>query len=161
MAKAQTKESKAVTKAEPSGIRAPFHEMERWFEDFFRRPRRSWWPRVRTPEWDEFSPSVDIFTEKDNVIVKAELPGMKKENIDVSITDHTMRISGEKKREKKTEKKDYYWEESSYGSFVRSFQLPSEVQTDKASANFKDGVLEIKIPKTEEAKKKEKKVAIQ
>jgi HSP20 family protein len=162
MAKGKTKETKAVSKAEPSRVRAPFHEMERWFEDFFRRPfSPSWWPRLRTPELEEAAPSIDIFTEKDNVVVKAELPGIKKEDINVSITDHTMRISGEKKREEKTEKKDYYWKERSYGSFVRSFQLPAEVQTDKASANFKDGVLEIKIQKTEEAKKKEKKVTVE
>ena len=116
---------------------------------------------MRTPELEEAAPSIDIFTEKDNVVVKAELPGIKKEDINVSITDQTMRISGEKKREEKTEKKDYYWEERSYGSFVRSFQLPAEVQTDKASAKFKDGVLEIKIPKTEAAKKKEKKVTVE
>jgi len=162
MAKGKTRESKAVTQAEPSKVLAPFQEMERWFEDFFRRPfGTSWWPRLRRPELEEFSPSIDIFTENDDVVVKAELPGMKKDDIDVSITDHTMRISGEKKREEKIEKKDYYWEESSYGSFVRSFQLPAEVETDKASAKFKDGVLEIKIPKTEEAKKKEKKVAVE
>jgi len=162
MAKEKTTETKEVIRTEPSRILAPFHDMERWFDDFFRRPfGTSWWPRLRTPELEEFSPTIDIFTEKDDVIVKAELPGMKREDIDVSITDHTMRISGEKKREEKIEKKDYYWEESSYGSFVRSFQLPAEVQTDKASARFNDGVLEIKIPKTEEAKKKEKKVAVE
>jgi len=158
----ETKGKKEVAKTGPSRVPASFQEMERWFDDVFRRPfGTSWWPRLRTPETEEFSPSIDIFTEKDDVIVKAELPGMKKEDIDVSITDHTMRISGEKKREEKIEKKDYYWEESSYGSFVRSFQLPAEVETNKASAKFKDGVLEIKIPKTEEAKKKEKKVAVE
>ncbi|OGW41016.1 MAG: moleuclar chaperone Hap20 [Nitrospirae bacterium RBG_13_39_12] len=162
MAGEKTKGTKVATKTEPSRALTSFHEMERWFEDFLRSPfSPSRWRRLRTPDLEEVSPSIDIFTEKDNVIVKAELPGIKKEDIDVSITDHTMRISGEKKREEKTEKKDYYWEERSYGSFVRSFQLPAEVQTDKASAKFKDGVLEITIPKTEEAKKKEKKVAVE
>jgi HSP20 family protein len=110
---------------------------------------------------EEVSPSMDIFEEGDKIVVKAEIPGMKKEDIEVTVTDHTMRISGEKKREDKVEKKNYYWEERSYGSFSRSFQLPSEVQTDKVEAKFKDGILEVRIPKTEEAKKKEKKILIQ
>jgi len=141
-----------------------FGEMERRFEDFFRRPFSllpSWMPRLRMHEIEEVSPSMDIFTEGDDVVVKAELPGMKKEDIDVSLTEDTITISGEKKKEEKIEKKDYYSLERSYGSFKRSFSLPAEVQTEKASANIKDGVLEIRIPKTEEAKKKEKKVMIE
>ena len=163
MAKEKSKESKEVTKAEPSRVLSPFHEMERWFEDFFRRPffGPSWWPRLRTPEFEEISPSIDLFTEGDDVVVKAELPGMKKEDIDVSVTDNTITVSGEKKQEEKVEKKDYYRLERSYGSFSRSFSLPAEVQTEKVTAKFKDGILEIRIPKTEEAKKKEKKVAVE
>jgi HSP20 family protein len=163
MAKEKSRETKAVTKAEPSKALSPFYEMERWFDDFFRRPffGPSWWPRLRAPEIEEISPSIDLFTGGDDVVVKAELPGMKKEDIDVSMTDNTITVSGEKKREEKVEKKDYYWEESSYGSFTRTFQLPAEVQTDKASAKFKDGILEIRIPKTEEAVKKEKRISIE
>jgi HSP20 family protein len=86
---------------------------------------------------------------------------MKKENIDVNLTKDTITISGEKRKEEKVEKKDYHSIERSYGSFKRSFSLPAEVETEKASATFKDGVLEIRIPKTEEAKKKEKKVMIE
>jgi len=88
------------------------------------------------------------------------LPGMNKEDIDVTLTHDTITISGEKKREKKIDKKDYHSIERSYGSFKRSFSLPSEVQTEKASAKFEHGLLEISIPKTEEAKTKEKKVMI-
>jgi len=79
----------------------------------------------------------------------------------VSMTDNTVSISGEKKKEEKVERKNYYREERSYGSFTRSFRLPVEVQPDKAKASFKEGVLEIRIPKTEEARKKEKKVSIE
>jgi HSP20 family protein len=141
-----------------------FQEMEKRFEDFFKRPfslMPSLWPRLKMPEIEELSPSIDILTEGDDVVVKAELPGMKKEDIDISLTKDTITISGEKKKEEKVEKKDYYSIERSYGSFKRSFSLPSEVQTEKASAKFKDGVLEIRIPKTEEAKKKEKKIMIE
>ncbi|MEW6054866.1 MAG: Hsp20/alpha crystallin family protein [Nitrospirota bacterium] len=159
------KESKEIATKEPLRVLAPFEEAERWFEEVFRHPfglfGRRRWPVFRHGELEEISTSVDIFEDDSNVVVKAELPGMKKEDIDVTVTDHTMKISGEKKREEKVEKKDYYWEERSYGSFARSFQLPSEVQTDKAEAKFKDGILEIRIPKTEEARQKEKKVSVQ
>jgi HSP20 family protein len=164
-------EKKGLAKVESKKALSPFQEMERRFqemerrfEDLFRRPFSllpSWMPRLKMPEIEEVSPSMDIFTEGDIVVVKAELPGMKKEDIDVSLTEDTITISGEKKKEEKIEKKDYYSFERSYGSFKRSFSLPSEVQTEKASAKFKNGVLEIRIPKTEEAKKKEKKVTVE
>lgn len=157
-------EPKELTKTEPSRAISPFDTMERWFEEAFRRPLSllgpSWLPRLRATEVEEAIPSVDIFEEGDNVVVKAELPGIKKEDIDVSMTDNVISISGEKKREEKVERKNYYREERSYGSFTRSFRLPAEVQTDKAKASFKEGVLEIRILKTEEAKKREKKVSI-
>jgi HSP20 family protein len=104
---------------------------------------------------------VDIFEEGSDVVVKAELPGMRKEDIDVKLTDNTVTISGEKKKEEKVEKKNYSRIERSYGSFTRAFSLPSEVQTDKAKAQFKDGILEIRVSKTEEAKKKEREVMIE
>jgi HSP20 family protein len=164
-------EKKELAKVESKKAILPFHEMEKRFEemekrfeDFFRRPfssMPSWLSRLRMPEVEEVVPSVDIVKEGDDIVVKAELPGIKKEDIDVSLTKDTITISGEKKKEEKIEKKDYYSLERSYGSFKRSFSLPAEVQTEKASAKFKDGVLEIRIPKTEEAKKKEKKVVIE
>ena len=113
------------------------------------------------PEMEGVSPNVDIFEEGDNFVVKAEIPGMKKEDIEVNLTADMITISGEKKKEEKIEKKDYYRVERSYGSFRRSFRLPKEVQADKAKASFKDGILEVKVPKTEEAIKKEKKVLIE
>ena len=159
------KESKELAKKEPERAMSPFIEMERRFEDLFRRPfslmEPSWWPRLRMPEMEEVSAKVDIFEAGDNVVVKAEIPGLKKEDIEVNLTGDMITISGEKKKEEKVEKKDYYRVECSYGSFTRSFHLPKEVQTDKAKATFKDGVLEVKVPKTEEAKKKEKKVPVE
>ncbi|HHN64489.1 MAG TPA: Hsp20/alpha crystallin family protein [Nitrospirae bacterium] len=156
--------SKEVVKVEPTRLPSPFEEMERWFDEFFRRPFSlfgpSWLPRLRMPEIEEISPSVDIFEEGDDVVVKAELPGMKKDDIDVTLSDDTITISGEKKREEKVEKKNYYRYERSFGSFSRSFRLPVDVQADKAKATFKDGILEIRIPKTEEAKKRQRKLQI-
>jgi HSP20 family protein len=159
------KKSKALVKTEPRRAPIPFEERKRWFEDFFRPfpfmgPR--WWPSLRMPEFEEFAiPSVDIFEEGDHVILKAELPGMNKEDIDVNLTEDTLTLSGEKKKEEKVERRDYHRLERSYGAFRRSFTLPKEVQTEMAAAKFKDGVLEIRIPKTEEAKKKEKKIPIE
>ena len=160
-----TKASKELVKVEPAKPLSPFEDMEKRLEEFFRRPLSlfgpSWFPRLRMHELEELSPTIDIFEEGNDVVVKAELPGMKKEDIDVKLTDNTIAISGEKKKEEKVEKKDFYRMERSYGSFARAFSLPSEVQTDKVKAQFKDGILKIRIPKTEEAKKKEKKVLIE
>jgi HSP20 family protein len=155
------KESKELAKTEPARTLAPFVGVETWFEDAFRRPfSLMGLPGFKFSATEELSPSVDIFEEKNNVVVKAELPGIKKEDIDVTLTDDTITIAGEKKKEEKVEKKNYYRFECSYGSFARTFTLPAEVQTDKAKTQFKDGVLEIRIPKTEEAIKKEKKLKI-
>jgi len=160
------KEKKEIGPYRPSRALSVIEQMDRFFEDFFGRRFGPWWPTIRWPEirWPaemEISPSVDIFEDKDEIVVKAELPGMGKEDVNVNITEDTLTISGEKKKEEKVEKKDYYHLERSYGSFSRSFRLPADVQTEKARATFKNGILEIRVPKTEEAKKKEIKVKIE
>jgi len=159
------KKSKEVVKAEPGRAVSPFEDMEKRFEEFFKRPFSmfgpSWLPRMKFPEMGVISPEMDIFEDGNDVVVKAEMPGLKKEDIEVNLTDDTVTVSGEKKKEEKVEKKDYYRIERSYGSFSRSFRLPKEVQSDKAKATFKDGVLEIRVPKTVEAISKEKKLTIE
>ncbi len=156
-------ESKKLVKSWPARHPSPFEAVERRFEDFFGRPfprlAPPWWPGLRPPE-GEIAPSIDIYEEGGDVVVKAELPGMKKEEIEVNLTDDSITISGEKKKTEKVEKKGYFCLERSYGSFARSLTLPSEVRPDDARATFKDGILEIRIPKTEEAMKKVKKVTI-
>lgn len=156
------KESKELVKREGNGW-PMLVDMEKWFEDTLRRPFPLLRPLFRFSEMEEamMVPSVDIFEDKGDVVVKAELPGIKKEDIDITLTEDTITISGEKKMEKEVKKKDFYRCESSYGSFSRSFTLPSDVQTDKVKSTMKDGILEIRIPKTEEAKKKEVKVKIE
>jgi len=164
MTKKESKQSKELVRVEPGKTLSPFEEMEHRIGELFRRPFSlgpSWLPRLRMPEMEELSPIVDIFEEGDDVVVKAELPGMKKEDIDVKLTENSVTISGEKKKEEKVEKKNYYRMERSYGSFTRVFSLPAEVQTDKAKAQFTGGILQIRVPKTEEAKKKEKKIPIE
>ena len=140
-------------------------EMERMFDSFF-SPR--WSPFGRGRFWpahgrgvDVLAVDVDVYEEKDEIVATAELPGMDKNEIEVNITDGMLTIKGEKKKEEETKDGHYYYSERSYGSFVRSIELPREVQTDKAKANFKNGVLEIRLPKTEEAKRKETKISVE
>ncbi len=150
------KESREMTVVEPSRFLTSFEDMERWFEEAFRRPffAPSWMPRLKLPEimGGEVSMSVDIYEEGDNVVVKAEVPGMKKDDIEVNLTEDTIAISGHKRSEEKVERKDFYRLERSFGSFTRKLRLPADIQTDKAKATFKDGVLEVRIPKAPSAK---------
>jgi HSP20 family protein len=110
---------------------------------------------------DVRAPAVDVFEEKDDIVVKAEIPGMDKDNIQVNLTDHTLTIKGEKKKEEEVKEENYYRSERSYGSFFRTLELPKDVHADKVKATFKNGVLEVRMPKTEEAKAKEIKVKVE
>ena len=131
-------------------------EMNRLFDDFFGRP-------LARTEWTEgvWSPTVDVSEDKDNMIIKAEMPGMKKEDVKISIQDNVLTLKGEKKQEKEEKDKNYHRVERSYGSFCRSFQLPTSVKTDKIKANYRDGVLNITLPKTEEVKPKQIPISIE
>jgi HSP20 family protein len=104
---------------------------------------------------------VDVYEEKDEIVVKAELPGMDKSDIEVNISDSELTLKGEKKKEEKIEEENYFRSERSYGAFVRSVDLPTDVQADKVKAAFKNGILEVRLPKTEEAKTKEIKVKVE
>ena len=101
-----------------------------------------------------WAPVVDIYEEKDNIIVKAELPGIKKDEVSIEIKDNVLTLSGERKYEQEKKKENYHRIERFYGKFSRSFTLPETVQVDKVKANYKDGVLEITLPKAEETKPK-------
>jgi HSP20 family protein len=107
-----------------------------------------------------WSPSVDIKETDDAYMVKGELPGVDKSDMDVSINDNTLTIRGEKKVEKEDEKHDMHRNECFYGSFERSFSLPKQVDVNNVQASYKDGVLKLTIPKTEEEKPKQIKVDI-
>jgi HSP20 family protein len=132
-------------------------EMERMFEDVF---GRSWWPGRWVREMRDRRPAIEVQEEKDAVVVKAEIPGMKKEDIEVNLSGDLLTIRGEKRQEEERKEKGYYYSERTYGGFSRSIQLPTDVQAEKVSAGFKDGVLEIRLPKTEEAKRKEVKIKV-
>lgn len=104
---------------------------------------------LTAPEW---SPAVDITEDDKEFLVKAELPEMKKEEVKVTVENGDLTISGERKQEKEEKGKIYHRIERSYGSFLRSFTLPEGINREKVSAEFKNGVLEIHLPKDEKAK---------
>lgn len=108
-----------------------------------------------------WTPAVDIFDSKDNILVRADLPGLKKEDIDISVRDNVLTIKGEKKQEKEVKEKEYVRTERFYGSFHSAMSLPAGVDESKVTAAYKNGVLEITLPKKEEAKPKQIKVDVQ
>ena len=157
------KETKAVAPWRPlMNLTRWERDMDRMMEEFFGRRTRPWWPQrwFGNEEIELTTPAVDMFEEKDDIVVKAEIPGMSKDNIEVNLTDHTLTIKGEKKKEEEVKKENYYRSERSYGSFVRTLTLPTDVHGDKVKATFKNGILEIRLPKTEAAKAKEVKIKV-
>lgn len=104
-------------------------------------------------------PKIDVMQKDNNIIVKAELPGVSDEDIDIDVAEDSITISGEKKEEKELKKEDYYHKESFIGSFSRSVMLPAQVKPEKANAEFKNGILVITLPKMEEKKSKKIKLA--
>ncbi|MDO8137532.1 MAG: Hsp20/alpha crystallin family protein [Candidatus Brocadiales bacterium] len=120
-------------------------EMDRLFEDFYRRGGllRGVW-----------SPAVDVVENNDTIVIRAELPGIEPKDVDISVSGDTLTIKGEKREEKEEKGKSFYRMERCYGSFSRSIILPTSVEADKAKADYKNGVLEITLPKTERVKAK-------
>jgi HSP20 family protein len=159
------KGTKELVKAERPRVLTPFDEMEKFFEESWMRPFSLFgaplWRGIGTREFEEFSPTVDIYEEGKDVVVKADLPGVKKGDITIDVSDNMLTISGEKRHEDKVEKKDYYRYETTYGRFSRSFELPGGMDMEKAKAHFEDGVLEIRVPKSDEAVQKSSTIKIQ
>jgi HSP20 family protein len=101
-----------------------------------------------------WNPALDLYEDKDNLYVKVELPGMKREDIDLSLHEGSLSVSGERKSEQKHEDAEVYRAERFFGRFQRTVTLPTPVAADKVKAQYKDGILNITLPKTEEAKPK-------
>jgi HSP20 family protein len=134
-------------------------EMERRFEDILGRPfLSSVWRRLPIEERG-WAPAIDVFEKEDKFVVKAELPGMKEEDIDISVVGDTLTIKGERKAETEVKEEDYYCCERSYGSFSRSLAVPPNVDAKKIEASFEDGILEISLPKAPEVKPKKVTIA--
>ena len=124
-------------------------EIDRLFEEPFGFLSRG------TSFFEGWTPAVDIYEDKDKYTIKAELPGMNKEDIEVSLDGDTLTISGERKQEEEKKEKEGYRSERFFGRFQRSVTLPAAVQADKLEATYKDGVLTVTAPKSEEAKPKQ------
>jgi HSP20 family protein len=161
MAEATGKDTRKTT---PVRALSPFEEMERLFGSMFPRARMrplEW----EWPSWGEMTslveaklPKLDIIERDDEVLVRAELAGVDKKDIDVSVTDTTVSIKGSTKKETKEEKGDYFRSEISRGSFSRMATLPCEVDGTQAKATFSDGILELTIPKLQASKRHSVKV---
>ena len=135
-------------------------EMERRLEEAFGRPFLPIaWRRLPIEERG-WAPAIEVFEKEDKFVVKAELPGMKEEDIDVSVRGDTLTIKGERKAESEVKEEDYYCCERSYGSFFRSVAIPSNVDTKKIEASYENGVLEVSLPKTPEIKPKKISVSV-
>src|SRR5262245_61598347 len=128
-------------------------QLNRLFTDFFGRTSQD---QNLTP----WAPAVDIFEGEHELVVKADLPDIKPEELDIRVENNILTIRGERKFEKKAEEKSYLRVERSYGSFARSFSLANSVNTEAIKADYKDGVLTLTIPKREEAKPKQIKVNV-
>jgi HSP20 family protein len=129
-------------------------EMDRLWDRFVdesslgRRITGEWWP------------TVDVTESKDKFIIKAELPGLDENDVSVTISGDVLTIKGEKKKEEEEKDEHHCRAERYYGSFQRSFHVPASVQADKVEAAFDKGILEVTLPKVEEAKKKEIKIKV-
>ncbi len=167
----EARETGEMTKAErrpPQSIPARmgrglgmFEDIDRLFDEFLstRWPSPFAWqmPTLRSIGVEALGgrmPSVDICETDDDIVVRAEVPGVPKENLDVSITDRTLTIKGRTSDEQKEEREDYYRREIRSGEFSRSVLLPGEVDADRAKASLKDGVVELRLPKASGAKRR-------
>lgn len=149
---------------------APFEslrrEVDRLFDDFrpfdWRLPSvRSAFelPKLTTGEW-KIAPAIDLIEKEKEYEISAELPGIDDKNVEVKLANGVLTIKGEKNEEKEEKQKDYYLSERRFGSFQRSFAVPEGVDADKIEASFTKGVLTVKLPKSAEAQKAEKKIAV-
>ena len=128
--------------------------MNRMFDDAGRGWRSD--EPAATTSW---SPQVDIFETEGEIVVKAELPGMKREDITLHLEKNVLTLRGERKFQKETKEENYHRIERSYGNFSRSFSIPATVDEEKIRADYKDGVLQIVLPKKDQAKPKQIKIA--
>ncbi|WP_245688318.1 Hsp20/alpha crystallin family protein [Thiohalomonas denitrificans] len=154
----ENKQEITTRRESPMGQRmpTPFDEMERMFESFF----PSGWPRPMrmAPLLGEIAPGVkippvDIIDREAEIVLRAEMPGIDKDSIDVSMSDNSVTIRGSSHHEEKESEENYYRSEISRGAFSRTVTLPADVDGDKTKATFKEGVLELTMPKVERAKR--------
>ena len=148
-----------VQRAAPARALSPIEDIERMFDNLFRRGfmrpfHWDWpsWSELAAPLEDKL-PRVDVIDRDEEIVVRAEVPGVDKDNLDVTLSDNTITIKGSTRHEEKEEKGNYYRCEISQGSFARTVVLPADVDGSKAKASFKDGLLEVTLPKVTPAQR--------
>lgn len=155
-------ETKELQKAPAGRAMDVYDEMDRMFDSFFgrgwMRPWRMGFPRVAETALELKVPTVDVVDRDNEIVVRAELPGVEKKDLDVTLSDDAVTIKGSTRKDVKEEKGDYYRREISEGTFSRTVALPATINTETAKASFKDGLLELTLPKVERAKKRSIKV---
>jgi len=134
------------------------NRMNRIFEDAFQGPRSG-----AEDDWalgGNWAPAVDIFEQDGNIVLKAELPGVDAKDVDIRVENNILSLRGERKFSSDVKRESYHRVERAYGSFSRSFTLPSVVDTEKIKADYKDGVLQVTLPQKEEAKPKQISISV-
>ena len=127
------------------------NRMTRFFDDPFMRLGRM----TDDESMGMWNPAVDLYEKDDHFVIKAELPGVDKNDIKVDLKDRVLTLSGERTYDNEIKEENYYRKERSYGKFQRAFRLPADVDSDKIKAEFKDGVLQVEVPKPDEIKAKQ------
>jgi HSP20 family protein len=140
----------------------PFRDLLTTRREFDRLLREAFSPlfgetELSTRSW---APPVDIYETDNDIVLKAELPGMDAKDVEVRVEDNTLYLKGERKQEKEVKEQNYHRVERSYGSFARSFSLPNSIDASKVKAEYKDGLLTLTMPKREEAKPKTIKIDV-
>ena len=140
----------------------PFRDLMASQREFDRMFREAFSPLVGNGEASTrtWAPPVDIYENGDSLVLKAELPGINPDDVEVRVEDNTLYLKGERKFEKEVKEENYHRVERAYGSFARTFSLPNSIDSDKVAANYKDGVLTLTLPKREEAKPKSIKITV-
>jgi HSP20 family protein len=163
VANTERKEKEVAVRETPHrGVRTltPFEEMDRMFDRLFEsrwmRPMPGGWPWAPEREGmlEYRAPRLDVIDRDDAVVVRAELPGVEKKDVEVSVTENTLTVRGKTERETQEEKGEYHRSEIVKGEFLRTITLPADVDGEKAKASLKDGVLELTLPKREVAKRR-------
>lgn len=171
--KKKEEKTQELQKLSPRGLNAPFERFDLWSDSgFFKEmdrifdeylPRR-WWHQLHLggpgplgghhlAPFAGKSPSVDVIDREEELLIKAELPGVDKKDINISIANNVLTLEATMAKEEKEEKSDYYRQEICRGSYRRSIQLPAAVKEDEAKATFKNGILELTLPKMEKTKR--------
>ena len=157
-------EEKTLQPRPVSPVTSPWDNMDRWFDEFGKQgllsPFSWYWPKdmETMAPFEGRTPKVDVVDRDNEVVVRAELPGVKKDDLEVTLSEHTVTVEAHTSREEKEEKEHYYRREMSRGDFRRTLPLPRGVDETKATANFADGVLELTLPKLEKTAKRKVKV---